>query len=83
MVEGPSSGLDQVSLRFRKRHLEALAHRPGQPGKGKRERFGYDFYTDYQDIFRRRGDTAIIAGKPDFIGEMRNEILISDANTKR
>ena len=45
------------------------------------ERTGYDVYTENQNLFRLKGATAAIAGKPDLIGEKTNEILISDAKT--
>lgn len=45
------------------------------------ERIGYDVYTENQNLFRFRGNTATIAGKPYLIGEKHNEILISDAKT--
>ena len=47
------------------------------------ERIGYDVYTENQNLFRLRGQTATIAGKPDLIGEKHHEILISDAKTGR
>ena len=47
------------------------------------ERVGYDVYTENQNLFRLRGATATIAGKPDLIGEKHHEILISDAKTGR
>ena len=47
------------------------------------ERIGYDVYTENQNLFRLRGATATIAGKPDLIGEKHHEILISDAKTGR
>ena len=47
------------------------------------ENIGYDVYTENQNLFRLRGQTAIIAGKPDLIGEKHREILISDAKTGR
>ena len=45
------------------------------------ERTGYDVYTENQNLFRLKGATTTIAGKPDLIGEKTNEILISDAKT--
>ena len=42
---------------------------------------GYVVHTENQNLFRLRGTTATIAGKPDLIGEKTNEILISDAKT--
>ena len=45
------------------------------------ERTGYDVYTENQNLFRLKGATATIAGKPDLIGEKTNEILVSDAKT--
>ena len=45
------------------------------------ENIGYDVYTENQNLFRLKGSTATIAGKPDLIGEKTNEILISDAKT--
>ena len=33
------------------------------------ERTGYDVYTENQNLFRLKGATATIAGKPDLIGE--------------
>ena len=47
------------------------------------ENIGYDVYTENQNLFRLRGQTATIAGKPDLIGEKHHEILISDAKTGR
>ena len=47
------------------------------------ERIGYDVYTENQNLFRLRGQTASIAGRPDLIGEKHHEILISDAKTGR
>ena len=47
------------------------------------ERIGYDVYTENQNLFRLRGQTATIAGKPDLIGEKHHEVLISDAKTGR
>ena len=47
------------------------------------ERIGYDVYTENQNLFRLRGATATIAGKPDLIAEKHHEILISDAKTGR
>ena len=47
------------------------------------ERIGYEVYTENQNLFRLRGQTATIAGKPDLIGEKHHEILISDAKTGR
>ena len=45
------------------------------------ERIGYDVYTENQNLFRLRGSTATIAGKPDLIGDKHHEILLSDAKT--
>ena len=45
------------------------------------ERLSYHVYTENQNLFRLRGSTATIAGKPDLIGEKHNDILISDAKT--
>ena len=45
------------------------------------ERIGYEVSTENQNLFRLRGTTATIAGKPDLIGEKSHEILISDAKT--
>ena len=45
------------------------------------ENSGYDVYTENQNLFRLKGSTATIAGKPDLIGEKDHEILISDAKT--
>ena len=45
------------------------------------ERFSYHVYTENQNLFRLRGSTATIAGKPDLIGEKHNDVLISDAKT--
>ena len=45
------------------------------------ENIGYDVYTENQNLFRLRGTTATIAGKPDLIGVKHHEILISDAKT--
>ena len=42
---------------------------------------GYEVHTENQNLFRLRGSTATIAGKPDLIGEKTHEILISDAKT--
>ena len=42
---------------------------------------GYVVHTENQNLFRLRGTTATIAGKPDLIGEKTNEIIISDAKT--
>ena len=42
---------------------------------------GYVVHTENQNLFRLKGATATIAGKPDLIGEKTNEILISDAKT--
>ena len=47
------------------------------------ENIGYDVYTENQNLFRLRGATATIAGKPDLIGEKHHELLISDAKTGR
>ena len=47
------------------------------------ERIGYEVYTENQNLFRLRGATATIAGKPDLIGEKHHELLISDAKTGR
>ena len=45
------------------------------------ENLGYEVHTENQNLFRLRGSTATIAGKPDLIGEKAHEILISDAKT--
>ena len=45
------------------------------------ERIGYEVTTENQNLFRLRGSTATIAGKPDLIGEKHHELLISDAKT--
>ena len=45
------------------------------------ENIGYDVYTENQNLFRLKGSTATIAGKPDLIGEKDHKILISDAKT--
>ena len=45
------------------------------------ERIGYNVYIESQNLFRLRGQTASIVGKPDLIGEKYHEILISDAKT--
>ena len=45
------------------------------------ENIGYEVHTENQNLFRLKGATATIAGKPDLIGEKTNEILISDAKT--
>ena len=45
------------------------------------ENIGYDVYTENQNLFRLKGSTATIAGKPDLIGEKDHEILISGAKT--
>ena len=47
------------------------------------ESIGYNVYTENQNLFRLRGQTSTIAGKPDLIGEKHHEILISDAKTGR
>ena len=47
------------------------------------ERIGYEVSTENQNLFRLRGATATIAGKPDLIGEKHHELLISDAKTGR
>ena len=45
------------------------------------ETTGHVVYTENQNLFRLRGATATIAGKPDLIGDKTREILISDAKT--
>ena len=50
---------------------------------GSLEHIGYEVYTENQNLFRLRGATATIAGKPDLIGEKHHEFLISDAKTGR
>ena len=45
------------------------------------ENIGYEVHTENQNLFRLKGATATIAGKPDLIGEKTSEILISDAKT--
>ena len=45
------------------------------------ERIGYNVYIESQNLFRLKGQTATIVGKPDLIGEKYHEILISDAKT--
>ena len=47
------------------------------------KRIGYDVYTEKQNLFRLRGATATVAGKPDLIGEKHHELLICDAKTGR
>ena len=47
------------------------------------ERIGYEVHTENQNLFRLRGATATVAGKPDLIGEKHHELLISDAKTGR
>ena len=83
LVQGPSPRLDQASLRFRQRHLDARAHPPVNRERESLEHIGYDVYTENQNLFRLRGASATIADKPDPIGEKHREFLISDANTGR
>ena len=45
------------------------------------ERIGYQVSTENQNLFRLRGTTATLSGKPDLIGEKSHEILIADAKT--
>ena len=45
------------------------------------ENAGYEVYTENQNMFRLKGATATIGGKPDLIAEKPGEILISDAKT--
>ena len=47
------------------------------------ERIGYEVHTENQNLFRLRGASATVAGKPDLIGEKHHELLISDAKTGR
>ena len=49
--------------------------------RAAKERIGYTVYTENQNLFRLRGKTAIIAGRPDLIAENHHELEISDAKT--
>ena len=68
---------------FDRRHLDAGAHRPGQPGKGEPGTHRLRGLYREPEPLPLRGATATIAGKPDLIGEKHHEILISDAKTGR
>ena len=48
-----------------------------------RERLGYTVTTENQNLFRLRGSSATIAGKPDLIAERNHEVVIIDVKTGR
>ena len=50
-------------------------------GRESLEGMGYEVYTENLNLFRLRGNSATIGGKPDLIGGNAHEILISDAKT--
>ena len=49
--------------------------------RAARERMGYAVHTENQNLFRLRGDTATIAGKPGLIAEKHYEVVVTDAKT--
>ena len=49
----------------------------------QRERMGYTVHTENQNLFRLRGKTATIAGKPDLIAQNYGEAVVIDAKTGR
>ena len=49
--------------------------------RAAKERIGYTVHTENRNLFRLRGATATIAGKPDLIAENKNEVEITDAKT--
>ena len=51
--------------------------------RAARERIGYTVHTENQNLFRLRGHTATIAGKPDLIAEKNNDVVAIDAKTGR
>ena len=48
-----------------------------------RERLGYTVTTENQNLFRLRGSSATVAGKPDLIAERNHEVVIIDVKTGR
>ena len=48
-----------------------------------RERQGYTVTTENQNLFRLRGNSATIAGKPDLIADKNHEVVVIDVKTGR
>ena len=48
-----------------------------------RERLGYTVTTENQNLFRLRGSSATIAGKPDLVAEKSHEVVSIDVKTGR
>ena len=48
-----------------------------------REQMGCTVLTENQNLFRLRGSSATIAGKPDLIAEKGNDVVVIDAKTGR
>ena len=46
-----------------------------------REQMGYTVLTENQNLFRLRGTSATISGKPDLIAEKGNDVMVIDAKT--
>ena len=49
----------------------------------KREQLGYTVSTENQNLFRLRGSSATIAGKPDLIAGKTHEVVVIDVKTGR
>ena len=49
----------------------------------ERERAGYTVTTENQNLFRLKGSSATLAGKPDLIARKGNDIVAIDAKTGR
>ncbi len=49
----------------------------------ERERTGYTVTTENQNLFRLKGSSATLAGKPDLIARKGNDIVAIDAKTGR
>ena len=51
--------------------------------RGTWERKGYSVLTEEQNRFSLRGDSAVLAGKPDLVAHKGDEITVIDAKTGR
>ena len=81
MVRSPPPELGQAAVGLRLYQLDARSHLTSRQRREALERIGYNVYIESQNLFRLRGQTASIVGKPDLIGEKYHEIFISDAKT--
>ncbi len=72
----PSSDFDSAAWML---EHTALVNRERE----ERERTGYTVTTENQNLFRLKGSSATLAGKPDLIARKGNDIVAIDAKTGR